>query len=57
MFQNKGIIKARGRERGYQIFMHFKENTINVGVLWLQSVGEQKVLEQFCELLRVQVPL
>lgn len=57
VFQNKGIIKARGRERDYQIFMHFKENTINVGVLWLQSVGEQKVLEQFCELLHVQVPL
>lgn len=51
VFQNKGIIKARGRERGYQIFMHFKGNTINGGVLWLQTAGE------FRELLRVRVPL
>lgn len=47
VFQNKRIIKTR--ERGYQIFMYFKENTINIGVLWLQSVWEQKVPQQFHE--------
>lgn len=51
VFQNKRIIKAKGRKGGYQIFMYFKENTITLGVLWLQNIQEQDVPQRFAELL------